>query len=176
MKKIVIVNGLGFGREVADWISQMPGYNYDFCLKGFLDDRQAAHQMPGLPVIGTPEEYQPHSEDVLVIALSNPEQKEKSASKFRQLGCSFFSVIHPSSVISLDSELGNGCIIAPYNSVSSGVRIGDFVSLYGFCRIGHDARIGSYCHIASHCSLGGNCHIPEGTFLNEFTHIPKQTL
>ena len=174
MKKIVIINGMGFGREVASWIADMPGFGMDFTIRGFLDDRPEASWLPGLPVIGSADNYQPAENEQLVIALSDPGKKTELALRFSNSGVSFFSVIHPSSVISAHSEIGKGCIIAPFNSISSGALVGDFVCVYGFCRIGHDVQIGTYCHIASHCSLGGCNEIPEGTFLKDYTHIPKK--
>jgi UDP-3-O-[3-hydroxymyristoyl] glucosamine N-acyltransferase len=176
MKKIVIINGMGFGREVASWISEMPGHQDEFSIFGFLDNRAEAARIPGLPIIGTPENYHPKVDEILVIALSDPQKKAELARRYEEFGCSFFSVIHPTSVISAHSELGKGCIIAPFNSISSAAVIGDFVSIYGFCRIGHDVQIGSYCHIASHCSFGGNSQIPESSTVNEFTHISKKAI
>ena len=174
MKKIVIINGMGFGREVASWITDMPGFGSEFTIRGFLDDRPEASRIPGLPVVGSPDNYHLAEDEQLVIALSDPCRKAELAHRYTESGTSFFSVIHPSSVISVHSEIGKGCIIAPFNSISSDVMVGDFVCIYGFCRIGHDVRIGNYCHIASHCSLGGCNEIPEGTFLKDYTHIPKK--
>ena len=174
MKKIIIVNALGFGEEVAGWISLMPGYGIDFALKGFLDDRVVANPM--LPILGNPQNYAVKEEDEFVIALSDPATKLETAARLKMNGARFFfNVIHPENSLSLSFIPGEGLIIAPYNSISNRVVAGDFVSIYGFCKIGHDVRIGNFCHIASHCSIDGFSTISDKTNLPSFTKVLKNS-
>ena len=176
MKKLVIVNGLGFGREVAEWITLMPGYGRDFKLKGFLDDRNIPGSFLNLPLLGNPEQYIPETEDYFVIALANPASKERLVRKFRSHSSRFFSVIHPENQISETASIGEGCILAPFNSISTEAEIGDFVCLYGFNRIGHNVKIGHFSHLASHISIGGNALVPENSLLPDFFSLAKNGL
>jgi acetyltransferase-like isoleucine patch superfamily enzyme len=171
LKQIVIVNAKGFGEEVATWIQLMSGYGVDFVLKGFLDNRTFAQTI--LPIIGTPEVYVPTKHDSLVIALADPVSKKKVAERFDLLCTDFFTVIHPSNVISSTATIGRGGIIAPMNSISENVVLEPFVTIYGFCKIGHDVHIGAYSHLASHCSLDGQSQTAELTFLPSFTKLEK---
>ena len=173
MKQIVLVNGLGFGREVAEWISLMPGYGRDFKLKGFLDNRNISATFLNLPTLGNPEEYIPEVEDYMVIALADPAAKANLVNKFREKSSRFFSVIHPGNQISDSAIIGEGAIFAPFNSVSAEAEIGDFVCLYGFNRIGHNAKIGHFSHLASHISIGGNAVVPKNSRLPDFFSLAK---
>lgn len=170
MKQIVVVNGAGFGEEVASWVRLMPGFGSEFTLKGFLDSRDLK---PSLPLLGKPEEYHPEPDDALVLALSAPEQKKKWAGHFRSRNARFFSVVHPQNTIGPFFLSGEGLILAPFNSISISVQVGDFVTIYGFCKIGHDLKIGSYSHLSSHCSLDGFSSLPEESFLPSFSKIEK---
>lgn len=173
MKQIVIVNALGFGEEVAHWVTLMPGFETEFRLKGFLDSRDGIEAL--LPVLAKPKEYQVQPNDRLVIALADPLQKKELALHFRALGAGFFNVVHPENTISPSFVSGEGLIIAPYNSISNRVVFGDFVSIYGFCKIGHDIRLGHFCHIASHCSIDGFSTLKDETNMPSFTKVLKNT-
>lgn len=173
MTEIVVVNGAGFGEEVASWILQMPGYGEQFRMKGFLDSRPLT---PSFPLLGDPETYMPAPADRLVLALSDPARKKQWAETFRNRKARFFQVIHPANAIDSTFFSGEGLILAPYNSISRMVRAGDFVTIYGFCKIGHDLSIGSYSHIASHCSLDGFSSLGEETRLPSFSKVEKNQI
>lgn len=176
MKQLVIVNGLGFGREVAEWISLMPGFGTDFTIRGFLDDRPINNSFRNLPILGNPQEYSPEEQDYMVIALADPVAKADMVKKFRAFSNRFFAVIHPENHISESAKIGEGVILAPFNSVSAEAEIGDFVCLYGFNRIGHNAKIGHFSHLASHISIGGNALVPENSLLPDFFSLAKNGL
>lgn len=173
MIEVCIVNAFGFGREVAAWIEAMPGFGHEFTIKGFLDNRQA--HIGKYPVLGEVEQFRPASNEQVVVALSDPVQKQATVIGLRKISSElkFFNVIHPQNVLLSTPEAGIGLILAPYNSVSVQVEIGAFTTLYGFCKIGHDVKIGSYCHIASHCSIDGFARVKTGSFLPSFSKLGK---
>ena len=176
MKNIYIVNAFGFGREVAEWISLMPGYGAGFQLAGFLDDRPDGEGFMDLTITGNPADFHPGTEDLLVIALSDPAKKAAWARHFKKKNAGFFSVIHPSNRISGFASVGEACILAPFNSISTGVVMDSFVTLYGFCRIGHDARLESFCHLSSHVAIGGGSTVKSGASIPEFTTVVKNQI
>lgn len=173
MKQIVVVNALGFGREVAEWIMLMPGYGLSFRLKGFLDDRAIPDTFKDLPILGSISVYHPGCDDYFSVALSDPLEKAKAVRLLDQTADRFFTVIHPENRISDSAKIGKGCILAPYNSVSSETDIGDYVCLYGFNRIGHNAKIGRFSHLASHIAIGGNAVVPEYSRVPDFFSLAK---
>lgn len=173
MIDICIVNAFGFGQEVAAWIEAMPGFGTAFRIKGFLDNRMSPAGK--YPVLGDFQGFRAKLNEQVVVALSDPEQKQIVAARLRENtpDLRFFNVIHPENVLLSMPESAMGLIVAPYNSISVGVELGDFTTLYGFCKIGHDVKIGSYCHIASHCSIDGFARIKSGSALPSFTKLGK---
>lgn len=174
MKKVIIINALGFGKEVASWLNEMNGYGTDFVFKGYLDNRIFENSVPFL--LGNLDAYDFQTDDVFVVALSEPSLKASFVAAIKARGGSFFSVVHPQNVISKTAIFGEGCILAPLNSISESVTIGSFATIYGFCKIGHDAQIGDFSHLASHCSVDGSSVVLPKSFVPSFTKIEKNAL
>ena len=71
MKNLVIVGARGFGREVYDLATQCSGYNLEYVIKGFLDDKaDALDGFENYPsIISSVEDYKIEEDDVFVCAL-----------------------------------------------------------------------------------------------------------
>jgi UDP-3-O-[3-hydroxymyristoyl] glucosamine N-acyltransferase len=174
MINIVIINGLGFGREVASWIQLMPGYGIDFNIKGFLDDRQI--EKSEFPVIGSASNYLPEPNDSLVCALSDPKLKKEYINRFQNLGASFFNCFHQTSFFDSSAKFGTGVIVGPFNTISTNSELLDFVCIYGHTKIGHDCKIGQFTFMESHVSVDGNSLVKEELYIHSFTKIQKNSI
>lgn len=157
MKQLVIIGARGFGREVYNIAINSIGYNSEFILKGFVDDKNDAldgyYGYP--PILDSVENYSPAENDVFICALGDVVCKEKYVGIILGKGGNFINLIHKTALISTNTIIGIGCIIGYYSNVSCDIKIGNFVTLQPFTEIGHDAVIGDFCHLNTYSFIGG---------------------
>jgi len=176
MKNLIIIGAGGFGREVYNLAKRCNGYNTDFLIKGFLDDKIDALSEFNYPakVISSVEDYKPEKDDVFVCALGDVRWKMKCSNIILNKGGEFFSLIHPSTTVMDNVNLGKGLIIMPNVLISNDSTVGDFVTIQAFTAIGHDCKIGDWCQLNSYSFLGGFCELENGVTLNpQSVLLPK---
>lgn len=167
MKELLIIGARGWGREVYNMLPNCIGYETEFTVKGFLDDKaDALDGMPGYPsIISSVEDYQPKPNDVFVCALGDARWKRHYAELIMAKGGKFINIIHETVVIERNSTIGNGCILCKQVFISCDSQIGDFVTMQPYCAIGHDSSIGNYCY------LGGRVFTSGGAIIGESTEV-----
>jgi len=176
MKDLLIIGARGFGREIYNMATQCHGYNIDWSIKGFLDDKKDAlddySDLP--PIIGSVESYKVKPDNVFVCALGDVNQQYKYVKIIKDKGGLFISLIHPASIINQGTEYGEGFILFPYSIISCNVRIGNFVTVHPLSVLGHDVVLGDYCHLNTHSFLGGFVKAGDFTMIHAGTKIiPK---
>lgn len=164
MKQLLIIGARGWGREVYALTHYCHGYNTEFEVKGFLDDK--ADALDGLagypPIIGTVEDYEPQADDIFVCALGDNAWRKHYAEIILRKGGKFTNLIHYLAYIGQNTKLGQGCIISHEVSISCDVTIGDFVNFQRLVDIGHDVHIGNYCSLGNKCFMGGGASLGNG--------------
>ncbi len=179
MKKLIIIGAGQFGREVADWVLQIPEPSRKWHFAGFLDSRP--HILNGFfenySIIGSPFDYMPQENEVFVCAIGDPYEKEKFIATLKSKGALFQTIIHPSAVIGSHNRIGDGCIICPGAIITNNVTIENFVTVNVLSSIGHDARIGIYSTLSSHIDVTGGANIGANVFVGSNASIlPKATV
>lgn len=161
MKNLIIVGARGFGREIYSLAKNCIGYNSEFNITGFLDDKfNALDKFENYPpILSSVEEYQIKENDVFIIALGDVNYKKIYTEKIMQKQGEFYSLIHPTAIINQNATIGVGTIVGQYAFVSNDVIIGDHVIVHCFCDFGHDVKIGNYCSMGAFTFLGGNSQI-----------------
>lgn len=157
MKQLLIIGARGWGREVYNMLPGCLGYQTEFEVKGFLDDKKdALDGMEGYPeIISSVEDYFPQDNDVFVCALGDVHWKKHYADIIlSRKGC-FIKIIHKTASIGRNTKLGKGCIITESVGISCDVSIGDFVTFQAYSIVGHDAQIGDFCHLGCRSFMGG---------------------
>ncbi len=136
MEDIVIVCAGTYGLEILSVIDAInlqkirngedPAYN----ILGFLDDNlnALAGKNISIPIIGTISDWHPIGNEVYSIGAAFAKTKEKLATKLKDRGCKFETLIAPWSLVSDDCIMGEGCFITAY-SISAGVKLGNFVNI-----------------------------------------------
>ena len=81
--------------------------------------------------------------------------------KFKAKGFSFARVIHPSSVIAGDAELGEGVQIMAGSVIQPGTTIGPNTIINTRASVDHDCTIGAHVHIAPGVTLSGGVRIDD---------------
>ena len=163
--RLLIYGAGGHGRVVLD-AALASG---DFRLCGLLDDNPEMHKktLHGVPVLGGRDVLgSPMAEGCcLIVGVGNPESRRRLAEALSKDGWTFVSVIHPSAVIGLGAEIGEGSTVLPAAVVHTDARLGRHVIVNTAATVDHDVWIGDYVHIAPGAHIGGGVHIGERTLV-----------
>lgn len=173
MKNLIIIGARGFGREVYNIAKESKGYNSEFVIKGFLDDKKdVLDDYIGYPsILNSVENYEVRENDVFICALGDVNYKKYYSDLILSKGGEFISIVHSTAYISPMSKIGKGCIVSRFVSVSCDVTIGDFVTLSTHSGIGHDTKIGNYCHIGGYTNISGFVKIEDNVIIHPQCNI-----
>lgn len=168
MKKLIIIGARGYGREVCGLARQCRGYNTEYTIKGFLDDKlDALDGFDNYPkIISSVENYEIQENDVFVCALGSVQWKKHYVDIILSKGGRFINLIHPTIIFTSNVTLGNGLIIFMYSNISNDCIIDDFVTIQGFVAIGHDSKIGKWSHVNAYSFMGGFAVLEQEVCLN----------
>lgn len=176
-KQLWIVGAGGFGREVATYandVTQAGPAPWRFA--GFVDDRIHALQAftPSIEVRSI-SELIPGPDDVFCVAIGDPEARLRVASELAKKGCVFVSVVHPTAVMGERIKMGEGCIAAPFVTVTCDVEIGAFTVLGAKSGVGHDSRLGMAVTMSAYTEVAGNCTLGDRVFLGSHALVAPGT-
>jgi acetyltransferase EpsM len=154
----------GHARVLADLISTINGK-----VVAFIDDHSSLSQLNNIPV----KRYDAsHPEAQIVIGVGNNKIRKKIAgSLFHKVA----TIIHPSTVIASDVEIGEGSVILANAVVQTGARIGKHVIINANACVDHDAVIEDFAHICPNAYIGGAAVIGAGTTITAGKVIPRMT-
>lgn len=167
--RLVIVGCGGFGRETLEWAGHVCGYDQI----GMIDDTPDFERFPRLKAhyLGDTVGFSPTPHDRLVIAIGDPTTRSVIDAQLCKKGVVFGSVIHPTSLISQSSTIGEGAILAPYTVITTDVHIGRHAHLNIAATIGHDAKLGDFVTLSSHTDITGGCKLEDRVFLGSGARI-----
>jgi sugar O-acyltransferase (sialic acid O-acetyltransferase NeuD family) len=165
-RRIIIVGAGGFGREVLHWSSDAwPDHRER--IAGFLS--KDPNRLDGiscrLPILGSPESFEPETGDGFVLAIGIPGTRRRVAEVLLSKGCRFLSVIHPTAIVAPTAVIETGAVICPYAIVSDSVRVGRFALLNYHSSLGHDASVGDFAVLSPYATLGGGARVEDEVFL-----------
>jgi len=181
-KKVVIIGAGGFGREILDVIDacNMHGDGIYEPL-GFIVDAQ--YGMPGtlvngLPILGGFEWLEKNADKVSVTCgVGAPQQRYHLVKRAQEINCTFFSVIHPSAILTRWVQVGEGVVITAGTILTNQIQIGNHVHINLDCTIGHDVVLRDFAtmapgvHVSGKVVLGDGCYIGTGVNILEKLHI-----
>jgi len=168
MKNLIIIGARGFGREVYDLATQCSGFNIEYVIKGFLDDKaDALNGFENYPaILSSVEDYKIQEDDVFVCALGTVKWKKYYAELIMAKGGSFINLIHPSTKLNTNAVVGTGLLVFMYANISNDCIIEDFVTIQGYVGLGHDTKIRKWVHVSSYSFTGGFVVLEEESTLN----------
>lgn len=176
MERIAIVGSGGFAREILTLINDINRQTKKYEFVGFVgfDKNQTMH---GYPVIGNDKEVNNTTEPIsLVIAVGEPNLKEKIKSKYTNPLISFPAMVHPSVIVG-DSEsvkIGEGCIICAGCILTTDITLHDFVTLNLQCTVGHDTVINNYASFMPSVNISGEVNVGKGVYMGTGAKIINQ--
>lgn len=167
MKNLLIIGAGGCGREVMQWAEDVNAIEPTWNIKGFLDDDREAlsGKRCKYEVIGTVDAYEVQKDDVFVCAIGSPAVREKVVKKMLDKGAEFTSVIHPTSVMADNVQIGAGAILYPYSIISDNAELDEFCIVNMHSCVAHDASLGKFCTISAFCDITGNTSLGEAVFM-----------
>ena len=149
MKRLIIIGAGNIGKIVCEYAKLMKEYKTKWDIAGYLEfaDKEVMPDEAYPAIIGTIEDYQPQADDVFICSYASVEEREKSITIMESKGAQFVNIIHPTANILSTNKLGVGNFIGAFTTLSVNSTIGNHCVIQDHCNIGHDSIIGDYSHL-----------------------------
>ena len=161
---IYIIGAGGHGQVIADILRKL-----HYPVKGFLDDKLTSKIMD-IPIVG-PVMFAKELEGRFVVAIGDNKVRSEIVKKLSLPDDHYFTVIHPSTVIGNNVEIGPGTMIIGGVIINIGTKIGKHVIVNTSSSLDHHNIIGDFVHIGPGTHTGGNVVVEEGAFLGIGTSV-----
>mgnify|MGYP005836463779 CR=1 FL=1 len=166
-KPIVIVGAGGFGREVAQLITDINEEKPTWEILGFVDDDPGKREQDigGLAVIRTIGDMAwPKTRPAIALGIGFPRVKRRIIRQITERfpEAEFPALIHPSASVGRNVAFGPGCLIAAGCVLTVDINMGSFVLLNLLCTVGHDATIGNFTTCYVNVNLAGYSALEDG--------------
>lgn len=160
MKKILIVGDSGYFKEQFVWlkdvISSSAPNSYE--ILGIVDDKNKNKKDNFSKLKIYKENKIQYSRDIwLYLAIGQPQIRSRIIKKFKKFN--FFTMKHPSAVVSEEAKLGVGLSISPGCIVAGNAKVGNFNNLNFGSMISHDCHIKQNNTFSPGTKIMGNCLI-----------------
>ena len=173
MNRVLILSAGNFGREVLDWLRDIPEEERDWEIGGFLDSRSSV--LDGFQceygILGDPFSFELRTTDRVVCAIGEPKPKLEYCRALKAKGAEFMALVHPTAVIGSRCTIGDGCVVCPGAIVSTGAQLGNYATLNLNATVGHDAVIGDGCTLSPHADVTGWAVLGEGVFMGSHASV-----
>lgn len=168
MEDIIIYGSGGMAREVVELIEDINRMKPTWNIQGYLDDIKGdcGEIVNGYRILGTGDRLKNLERPInVVLAVSDPDAKERIYNKIMDYPLKFPVLIHPSARVARNARIGEGSIIGIDCIVSVNVDIGRHVFLNMRTVVGHDTVIRDYCSCLVNCVIAGDVTVNERTLL-----------
>ena len=165
-QRCILVGAGAFGRELINWSDDAHLHGIFPPLAGFISD--IPNVLDGfdykLNYLGLISSYQPAPQDLFLLGVSDPKDKESLVISLKSRGAKFITLIHPTAVVAKTARLGEGVILCPSSIVSADAIVGNFVTINCLSSVGHDVNIGDYTTLSCHVDLTGDVKCGHSVF------------
>lgn len=101
-------------------------------------------------------------EDALIISIGDNTIRKKIAQTH---DVKYVTAIHPGSIISFHSSIGDGCAIMGGGLINADAIIGNHCIMNSNASIDHDCVIGNFVHISPNATLCGGVTVGDGVHI-----------
>lgn len=158
MKEVIIIGASGHGKVIADIILKSGDR-----VVGFLDDDTSLPEvLAGIPVLGTIAEIDRYTDKYFVIGIGNNAIRKRIA---EQYDVQWYTAIHPSAAIAMDTEIGAGTVVMANAVVNTSAHIGRHCIINTGAIVEHDDVLEDYVHVSPNATLCGAVTIGESTHI-----------
>ncbi len=168
-KPIIIVGAGGFGREVAQLITDINEEKPTWEILGFVDDDPEKRTLSfmGTSCLGDTGELRKHPGVWAVMAIGEPRARRRVYHKILQISpeIRWATLVHPSSYVGDTAEIGEGSVVGWNCILTVSCRVGRFSLIYMKNTVPHDARVGDFVTLYVDVHLGGGSVVGNGSML-----------
>lgn len=157
-KEVIVIGAGGHGKVIADIIIKSGDR-----VIGFLDDGCTEKNILGYPILGKTEDCLKYKDKEFFIAIGNNAVRKKISEKYNML--KFYTAIHPSAVIAMDVEIGEGSCVMAGVVINTSSEIGRHCIINTGAVIEHDNMIGDYVHVSPNATSCGTVKIGNSTHI-----------
>jgi sugar O-acyltransferase (sialic acid O-acetyltransferase NeuD family) len=170
MNNLIIVGSGAVAAELCSYISDINNSRADTLhILGFLDidkenfDKNSFKYRFSQPFLGTYDEFDFNVEAKYIIAFANIQGRLDFINKVNEKKLTYYTVIHPSCIVSDSAIIGVGNIIYPNCIIGPGSKIGDHNLITSYSFISHDCEVGSN-NFLSTSGLSGNVKLGSNNY------------
>jgi acetyltransferase EpsM len=165
---LVIYGGGGHAKSLIDLIQTLDGYD----IVGIIDDGlEPGLEVMEIPVLGGGQILSYLSARGVKLAVNavggvgDIMSRVRIFHRIRDMGLSCPTLIHPSAVVEISSNLEEGVQVLPHAYIGSEARIGFGAIINTGAVVSHDCRLGAYANIAPGAMLAGGVIIGEAVLV-----------
>lgn len=164
-KSAIIIGAGGHARVLLDSLL-LQGRN----VLGALDKVPPKDGSFEVPILGDDDAVSAYSTSEIELvngigSIGDTRLRAKLFGKFKKLGYTFSSVVHPSAVLSKSCILSEGVQVMAGAVINTGTRIGVDSIINTGAIVDHECIIGSHVHIAPGCTLSGGVQVGDGAHI-----------
>lgn len=158
-ESVVIIGAGGHGKVIADIVTASGDE-----VKGFLDDGKVKDSdILEFKVLGKLQDYVNYKDCSFVIAIGNPEVREKIA---ESLSVNWYTAVHPKAVVSkLGTKIGEGTVVMANAVINPDAEIGKHCIINTAAVVEHDNMLEDYVHLSPNAALAGTVKIGKSTHI-----------
>jgi len=168
MKRYAVFGTSGCGRGVMPLVCQQlqPLLSAGDCDLVFVDDHPPMPVVNGQRVLTYAEWLaEPASSRYINVAIANSEVRQQLVQRCAADDVQFFEA-RAANVVQLDDvQLGDGCILCPFVTLTSNIRIGHHFHANIYSYVEHDCVVGDFVTFAPGVMCNGNVHIEDHAYI-----------
>ena len=163
--RVAIFGAGGFAREVQGMLAQDGRYD----LACFVVRAPVAIGVGVLPVVDESAFWAGAAEAGTVsgafVAIGTPKVRWDVTDRLRAAGFALPPLVHRSASLLERTAIGDGSIVYPLVTLTTGITVGRGVLLNAACSIGHDTVVGDFANINPGARIAGGVRIGAGAFI-----------
>lgn len=167
-KEVIVIGAGGHGKVIADIIIKSGDR-----VIGFLDDGCTEKNILGYPILGKTEDCLKYKDKEFFIAIGNNAVRKKISEKYNML--KFYTAIHPSAVIAMDVEIGEGSCVMAGVVINTSARIGKHCIINSGSVVEHDNKLADFVHLSPGAVLCGTVSVGECTHIGGGVTVKNNT-
>lgn len=134
---------------------------------GFVDDDESlwGTTLRDYPCLGGRDQLAEHPEARVMLAIGQVDARRTVGRWLESAGVRQISAIHPTAVLPVDCEIGEGAIVGALAVLYVNCQIGRGVFVGPGAIVSHDTVVGDYALVSAGSTVGARVDIAEGGFV-----------
>jgi sugar O-acyltransferase (sialic acid O-acetyltransferase NeuD family) len=170
MTNLIIVGSGAVAAELCSCINDINKFGDEkINIIGFLDKQKKIFDENSIkykftqPFLGTFDEFEFIENYKYILGFANIQGRLNFINKFSHKKLDYYTIIHPSSIISNTAKIGSGNVIYPNCVIGPAAIIGSHNLITSYSFISHDCKVGSN-NFFSTCGLAGSVNVGDNNY------------